>query len=110
MNQLTQKAALEALKNQQQQAEWVTTILKGRVELAARLKAFSFVKKIHPSAANFLLVEVEQPKDLYQFLVDHGIIARDRSSVPLCEGCLRLTVGRPEENQLLLSVLQAYQA
>ncbi|MEZ5040087.1 MAG: histidinol-phosphate transaminase [Saprospiraceae bacterium] len=110
VNQLTQKAALEALQNQQQQAEWVDTILKERDLLADRLKAFAFVKKIHPSAANFLLVEVEQPKDLYQFLVEHGIIARDRSSVPLCEGCLRLTVGRPEENQLLLSVLQAYQA
>ncbi|MCD8528704.1 MAG: aminotransferase class I/II-fold pyridoxal phosphate-dependent enzyme, partial [Chitinophagales bacterium] len=60
-----------------------------------------FVKRIYPSDANFLLVKVQDPKGTYKYLVEQGIIVRDRSNVALCEGCLRITVGAPEENEKL---------
>ena len=72
-------------------------------------KSFSLVRKVFPSDANFLLVKVDDPQALYGFLMKKGIIVRDRSTVPLCEGCLRITVGTPEENRALLNALKSYQ-
>ena len=85
--------------------EWVKIILKGRELLEAELPPFPFVRKVYPSDANFLLVKVDEPVKLYDFLTNHGIIVRDRSLVSLCEGCLRITVGTPEENKELLNCL-----
>lgn len=108
VNQLTQGAALKALENAATQSEWVSTLLTERATLSKALDQFSFVHKVHPSDANFIMVQVEKPTELYQFLVQRGIIVRDRSTVPLCDGCLRFTVGRPDENQQLLAALNAY--
>ena len=63
---------------------------------------------IYPSDANFILVKTTDPKRIYNFLVEEGIIVRDRSKVDLCEGCLRITVGTPEENNILLQTLQNF--
>lgn len=108
INQLTQSAALEALQDTAKQSEWVRTLLEERETLSAALAQYDFIQKVHPSNANFIMAKVERPKELYQFLVQRGIIVRDRSNVPLCEGCLRFTVGRPDENQQLLAALNAY--
>ncbi|MNT78934.1 Histidinol-phosphate aminotransferase [compost metagenome] len=64
------------------------------------------VKKVYPSDANFILIEVEDALNTYNSLVDEGIIIRDRSKVTLCEGCLRITIGTPEENKTLLETLK----
>ena len=108
INQLTQSAALEALQNTAKQSEWVATLLEERETLSAALAQYGFVQKVYPSNANFIMAKVERPKELYQFLVQRGIIVRDRSNVPLCEGCLRFTVGRPDENRQLLAALKEY--
>lgn len=108
VNQLTQKAALEALNDTKTRTDWVFAILRERGKLATHLAAFPFVQKVYPSDANFLMAKVDEPLALYQYLVTKGIIIRDRSTVPLCEGCLRFTVGRPEENKQLLAALKAY--
>ena len=105
---MTQSAALEALQNTAKQSEWVHTLLKERDKLSKALTEYIFVQKIYPSHANFIMAKVDEPKDLYQFLVERGIIVRDRSNVPLCEGCLRFTVGRPDENKQLLAALNGY--
>lgn len=108
INQLTQEAALKALENEQQQKEWVRQILGQRVLLTQYLSGLAFVQRIYPSDANFLLVKVENPRGVYDFLVQRGIIVRDRSRVALCEGCLRITIGTPEENELLFKALLDY--
>lgn len=108
VNQLTQGAALKALQDADTQVKWVNTLLSERKGLEQQLEKFSFVKKVFPSDANFIMAQVDQPIALYQFLVQRGIIVRDRSKVPLCDGCLRFTVGRPDENQALLAALNAY--
>jgi histidinol-phosphate aminotransferase len=67
-----------------------------------------YVQEVCPSDANFLLVKVDKPQDLYDRLLADGIIVRDRSRVRLCEGALRITVGTPEENRRLRQALTAY--
>ncbi|MEM9888129.1 MAG: histidinol-phosphate transaminase [Bacteroidota bacterium] len=106
VNLLTQQAALKALQKQPQQAAWVREITAERERLTKQLTQFDFIKKIHPSNANFLLVKVAEPKVLYNYLVQHQIIVRDRSTVPLCEDCLRITIGTKTENERLLKVLK----
>lgn len=108
VNQLTQEAALQALSEPEQQAAQVREILGQRTLLAQYLSGLEFVRRIYPSDANFLLVQVDDPQAVYRYLAQRGIIVRDRSSAPRCEGCLRITVGRPEENEQLFRALLEY--
>lgn len=110
VNQLTQKAALEALQRSDEQEQMVATLLDERHKLESALPELPFVERVFPSQANFLLVRVDDPQALYRYLVDQKIIVRDRSNVHLCAGALRITVGTPDENQRLLETLRVYTA
>ena len=110
INSLTLDAALSGLRNTAQSSRWIREILAERSALAKQLETLSLVKRIHPSDANFLLLQVEDPSALYAFLMKKGIIVRDRSSVPLCEGCLRITIGTSEENRALINALKTFQS
>ncbi|MCK5068332.1 MAG: histidinol-phosphate transaminase [Bacteroidales bacterium] len=110
INALTLKEALAGLGDVKQAERWVSEILEERENMAVQLKSMDVILEVFPSDANFLLVKVEDPGRLYEFLVNRGIIVRDRSSVPLCEGCLRITVGSPEENRLLIETLRKYRS
>ena len=109
VNQLTIDAALKGLADSDHRSLWIEEILEERSRLATRLKSLAFVKEVYPSDANFLLIKVEDPAAVYQYLMNKGIIVRDRSSVPLCEGCLRITIGSKEENQALINALKIFQ-
>ncbi|SMC97088.1 histidinol-phosphate transaminase [Pedobacter nyackensis] len=106
INQATQDIALKALQNIEQVNEWIKITVAERENLSKELATLPIVKKVYPSDANFILVEVENALSTYNSLVDEGIIIRDRSKVTLCEGCLRITVGTPEENVTLLDALK----
>ncbi len=111
VNILTQQKAMELLtQNKDKTEEWKELLLNQREFIKKELEKFSFVKTIYPSDANFLLIKVDGAKKIYRFLANQEIIVRDRSSVALCDGCLRITVGSPEENQLLLEALKEYRA
>lgn len=88
--------------------EEVSILVRERERLAAALPAFPFVRQVFPSDANFLLVRVDDADALYAWLLDRGIIVRNRSHVPGCESCLRMTVGLPAENDALLNALENY--
>ena len=88
--------------------EEVSTIVNERERLDCALTRYPFVKKVFPSDANFLLVLVDDANGLYDYLLGKGIIVRNRSRVPGCAGCLRLTVGLPAENEALLNALDSY--
>ncbi|MDX2069048.1 MAG: histidinol-phosphate transaminase [Haliscomenobacter sp.] len=106
INQLTQQIALEALETSQDDYRQIlSTLLSERERLVRGLGELKFVEKIFPSDANFILVKMDDPNGTYQFLVEEGIIVRNRNSVHLCAGSLRITVGRPEENDALLTAL-----
>ena len=108
INEASQQLALKALENVDQVNDWIKETLKERDNLVLALKNFDFVLDIYPSDANFILVKTTDPKAIYNFLVQRGIIVRDRSKVELCEGSLRITVGTPNENNILIKSLQDY--
>ena len=107
ISQAAQEAAARALEASVE--ENVAEIVAQRARLVAALPAFSFVRKVWPSDANFLLVQVDDADRLYQHLLADGIIVRNRSRQPLCAGCLRITVGTPAENDNLLKSLTRYE-
>jgi histidinol-phosphate aminotransferase len=104
----TQQLAAAALKNSNEVEKWIALLGAERTRLAERLTIFPFVKTVFPSEANFLLIRVEDAKGLYHYLLEQGIVVRDRSNQPLCKGCLRVTVGTPEENDYLIRTLTSY--
>lgn len=104
---LSQTTAEEGLDNESAKNEWVLKIIAERKNLEQELQKIKIVKKLYTSDANFLLVKIVKAKDVYQKLVERGIIVRDRSNVILCEDCLRITVGTPEENRALTNELNA---
>lgn len=108
INEASQELALKALQNVNQVNNWIRETLKERDQLVLSLKNFSFVIDIYPSDANFILVKTTDANSIYNFLVEHGIIIRNRTKVELCEGCLRITIGTPEENKILIEKLKSY--
>ena len=109
INVLSQKLILEALENKKQVDAWVKEIISERENLSNELSQLSFVTKVHPSKANFILVKTIEPSTIYNYLVAHQIIVRDRSKVLLCEDCLRISVGTKKENEKLLEILKKLQ-
>ncbi len=108
VNYLTQVKALEMLGSTASREKWVEEILAERKKLEAALEEIHYVLKIFPSDANFLLVRVEDPDGLYAFLYEQGVIVRNRSRLTHCEGCLRITVGTPDENIRLIELMKFY--
>jgi histidinol-phosphate aminotransferase len=105
INGVAQQIALEQLnKNTEMQ---VSEIRLQRKWVEAQLSAIPAVKQVYPSDANFLLVRVDHPREVYMRLIEQGIIVRDRSHVPGCAGCLRITIGTPEENGRMIEVFEA---
>lgn len=107
ISQSTQDLALAALQNIGQVNDWIKTTVAEREHLAKLLLDLPMVKKVYPSDANFILAEVADANGTYDALVDRGIIVRNRAKVTLCEGCLRITVGTPSENEILISALKS---
>ena len=106
----TDTLALAQDKLQADIAPQVAEIITERDRLAKLLPAYKCVQKVYPSDANFLLVKVDEPRKLYNALLNKGLIVRDRSTVALCEGCLRITVGTPDENEKLLKAIEEYES
>lgn len=108
LNILTQNFALENLKSKKQKIDWINEIIGQRKILEKEISDFKFVKKVYPSDANFLLVRVDYPGELYNYLKENEIIVRDRSSLVLCEDSLRITIGTKEENRALMKAINEF--
>jgi histidinol-phosphate aminotransferase len=108
INQASQDLTLQALEEVGQVNDMIREIVAQRDVLAKELLGIKTVLKIYPSDANFLLVQVTDPKAIYHYLLEQGIVVRDRSNVQLCEGCLRITVGTPEENIALVNSMKSW--
>ncbi len=107
VNILTQQQAVKVLGNPAKQRREVEEILSQREVLRQQLSALPCVKHIYPSDANFLLVKVTDANAIYTTLQQRGIIVRNRHRVQLCQDCLRITVGRPEENVTLVEEMKS---
>jgi len=108
INLLTQECALEALKNVSAKDKMVRQILEQRNWLRTELSKLPVCLELYPSDANFILMRTPDGKKVYDFLVEHTVITRDRSKIILCEGCIRITIGTEQENKRLLEVLKKF--
>ncbi len=100
--------ALERLSHGNVEAQ-VAQIVSERARVAEALEAAGCVQRVFPSDANFLLVRSSDPRGLYARLLSAGVIVRDRSAVPLCDACLRITIGTPAENDKLIETVRNYE-
>lgn len=103
VNSLTQNKAIEILKNKND--SYKNEVIEQRELLSAALKKLSFVVKVYPSEANFILIKTTDANGIYNKLLEQKIVIRNRAKEQLCENCLRITVGTPDENQLLINAL-----
>lgn len=106
VNELTQLKALERLENQSLIRSEILSITEWKSKLIKSLSELSWITKIYPSEANFLLIKVDNASERYKRLIQKGIVVRDRSSQPLCENTLRITIGTQAENIKLIEVLK----
>lgn len=103
---LNQNAALDVLTQEVEIRKKIGLIKSEKIELINNLKGLEFVKKVYPSDANFVLVEVMDADSIYEYLIAQKVIIRNRNS--LVKNCLRITIGSPEENVQLLNALKNY--
>ena len=107
VNELTQQRALERLANPTQIKEEISSIIKERELLLKVLNEVNFVTKIYSTEANFILIKVDNANQRYDELIAKGIVIRNRTTQPLCENTLRLTIGTEEENKKLMAALKS---
>lgn len=107
VNELTQQRAIEQLSKPEIVKTQVDDILTEREKLIAELKSIDFIKNSYPTDANFILLKVDDANNRYDQLIKLGIVIRNRSNQPLCNNCLRFTIGTPEENEKLINALNS---
>ncbi len=105
---LTQRQAKEMLEDPYEVEKWVSIILREREQVMEAFRLLPICKKTYPTDANFFLAKMTDAKAIYDYLVDKGIIVRNRSKVQLCDNCLRITIGKKSENMELLAALRQY--
>jgi histidinol-phosphate aminotransferase len=110
INALTEKKALAAFRDTVQFETNITIILAEREKLSPELSSCPSIMQVYPSEANFLLVKVANADLLYEHLKNKGVIVRNRTNQPGCKNMLRITVGTPGQNQLLIKTLKEYQS
>jgi histidinol-phosphate aminotransferase len=108
IGQHTQELVEKALDEVGQVNDMIRNLVDMREAMAEVLEQMAVVKKVYPSDANFLLVQVDDARGIYDYLLTKGIVVRDRSKVVLCEDCLRITVGTEAENTRLVDALADY--
>ncbi len=106
VTELTQRYALDRLQEPDRTRREVSELRAERERVARELQGIPGIERVFPSGGNFLLVRISDPKRVFECLRPRGIIVRDRSKERGCEGCLRITIGRGEDNDLLLTALR----
>ena len=108
VNLLTQKQAMQILSDPVSVTKWVKILVEERELMVSAFRKLSICEKVYPSNANFFLAKVTDAQTIYDYLIDKGIVVRNRNKVQLCGNCLRITIGTREENSKLLSALIKY--
>ena len=109
VNQLTQQQALQALKDPFEVDKWVKILLEERSRMIDAFQLLPICVKVYPTEANFFLAQMTDATKIYNYLVDKGIIVRNRHRIQLCQNCLRVTIGTKTENGELIAALRQYQ-
>ena len=106
VNELTQQQAKKALEDPYEVDKWVKILLQERSKLMEAFQLLPDCEEVYPSDANFFLAKMKDAQATYDYLVDEGIIVRNRTKITLCHNCLRITIGTKTENSELLSALR----
>ena len=109
VNQLTQQQAFEALKDPYEVDNWVKVLLQERGRMMDAFSELPICQKVYPTEANVFLAKMTDATKIYNYLVDRGIIVRNRNRVQLCQNCLRITIGTKTENSELIAALRQYE-
>ena len=109
VNDASQQLGLEALQDTDTVNNWIKQVVEQKNILRDAMQQLPFCEKIYPSDANFILVKVNDANKLYDYLSGNEVIVRNRSKDAHCENCLRITIGTPEENGVLINLLKSYQ-
>ncbi|MCL9809520.1 histidinol-phosphate transaminase [Flavobacterium luminosum] len=107
INVLTQKTALEQLEKKTTIDDKINLLKEEKAKLLKQLLEVDFVEKVYPTDANFVLIKVDDANKRYLQLLEKGIVVRNRTSQVLCTNCLRITIGTPEENTQLITILKS---
>ncbi|CAM3398110.1 histidinol-phosphate transaminase [Aequorivita lipolytica] len=108
INELTQQSAIEQLQNTVKLKNDIFSLLEEKLILLKALVKVKFVEKVYPTDANFILLKVDNAEKRYTQLLENGIVVRNRSSQPLCENTLRITIGANAENKKLITTLKTF--
>lgn len=106
VNQLTQEQALKRLNDSYGVEQWVNILLQERGRMLRAFAELPVCEKVYPTDANFFLAKVTDATGIYNYLVEKGIIVRNRHRIALCQNCLRVTIGTKDENNELLGALR----
>ena len=108
VNLLTQQKAMEVLKEPYETDKVIRILLQERARLISAFRDLPICEGIYPTDANFFLAKMTDAQKIYDYLVNKGIIVRNRTRISLCNNCLRITIGTKTENAELLSALRQY--
>lgn len=108
INLLTQEKAMDALKHRYDVNDWVKLLLQERANTMNAVQQLPFCKEVYPSDANFFLARMTDATAIYNYLINKGIVVRNRTNVQLCNNCLRITIGSKSENTELIAALRKY--
>lgn len=108
INKFTEQAVLKALKQKPQRDKYINAIKVEKKRVISAISLFPFVEEVYNSDANFFLFKTDDANKLHQYLAGKGVIIRNRSNQPMLEGCLRVSVGTPAENSILLEKMLQY--
>jgi len=106
VNELTQTKAIEMLGQISKIQSWIVAIKKERISMLHAFAELPICEEVYPTDANFFLAKVKDANAIYNYLIDCGIVVRNRNKVTLCGNCLRVTIGTPQENCALLAALR----
>lgn len=108
INLLTQEKAMDALKHRYDVNDWVKLLLQERANTMNAVQQLPFCKEVYPSDTNFFLARMTDATAIYNYLINKGIVVRNRTNVQLCDNCLRITIGSKSENTELIAALRKY--
>lgn len=108
VNYLTQKRAIEVLDKRDEIDTWIKILLRERGQLISAFSELPICRQVFHTDANFFLARMTDAQAIYDYLVERGIIVRNRTRIRLCKDCLRVTIGSREENRELLGALRQY--
>ena len=108
VNYLTQQQAIKVLSDPYEVDRWIQLIMQERTRMLEAFALLPICEKVYPTDANFFLAKVSDAQRIYDYLVEKGIIVRNRTRVQLCNNCLRITIGTRNENNELIGALRQF--